>query len=393
MGEHPLGRILFVDDELAVLSGMALALRRLSRGWDLDFAPGGLAAMEAMDRQSYDAVVTDLRMPGVDGTQVLRFARERCPSTARLVLSGHPDFEGAGHWQPLAHQLLDKPTSPPSLWQAILRALEIREGMSPALLGHLMGVRVLPTLPTTCFDALHAARDLASIEALTEVIAQAPSMCAKVLQYANSGLFGGWGEVCSVAEAVESLGLPQLQRLLLEDGLAELFSLPCSQAALHIQTLNHHARTTSSLVRAMLQDHPQVEQAAAAGLLVDVGQLLLLGTEPGLTSRLLEESEHTGASLLHLERQALGFDHTQLGASLLRLWGLPESLVRMVASHHALPPPEGPLEPSGAVALASALASEWSSWPPETAFVVLVQGGWRAHLPCWRELARGLAAQ
>jgi CheY-like chemotaxis protein len=120
-------RILFVDDERHILNGLRRQLHGLRASWSMTFAPGGPEAMELLDTQAFDLVVTDMQMPSMDGAQVLEHAAERQEHCARLVLSGHADPDRLRLAASCAHRYLNKPCPPDLLQMEIRQALTIRE--------------------------------------------------------------------------------------------------------------------------------------------------------------------------------------------------------------------------------------------------------------------------
>ena len=84
-------RILFVDDEAKVLDGLRNLLRRQRHEWDMLFALSGAAALEELAKAPVDVIVSDMRMPGMDGAELLTRVRTLYPQTARIVLSGHAE--------------------------------------------------------------------------------------------------------------------------------------------------------------------------------------------------------------------------------------------------------------------------------------------------------------
>ena len=79
-------RILFVDDEPMLLQGLQRSLRSMRQDWEMAFVKGGKEALEAIDKQAFDIVVTDMRMPGMDGAQLLEEVKKRSPQTLRMIL-------------------------------------------------------------------------------------------------------------------------------------------------------------------------------------------------------------------------------------------------------------------------------------------------------------------
>lgn len=119
-------RILFVDDEQAVLQSIEHVLRRDRERWDMVFAVGGQRALEEIRACCFDAVVTDMRMPDVDGATVLAAAMAECPSTARILLTGYSDGDELARAQPAVDELLSKPCGAKALREAIARMLDAR---------------------------------------------------------------------------------------------------------------------------------------------------------------------------------------------------------------------------------------------------------------------------
>src|SRR5208337_5359055 len=81
-------RILFVDDEQSVLDGLEDLLVRYRHRWEMVFVTGAAAALDQMRKKPFDVIVTDIRMPGMDGAALLRLVSEKYPGTVRIVLSG-----------------------------------------------------------------------------------------------------------------------------------------------------------------------------------------------------------------------------------------------------------------------------------------------------------------
>ncbi|MCG8651565.1 MAG: response regulator, partial [Pirellulales bacterium] len=99
-------QILFVDDEANVLSGLRRMLRGQRSAWDMKFANSGNEALEQMQTQSFDVIVSDMRMPGIDGAELLTRVSELYPNTVRLVLSGQSEHEKIMRAVGPAHQFL-----------------------------------------------------------------------------------------------------------------------------------------------------------------------------------------------------------------------------------------------------------------------------------------------
>ena len=102
-------RILFVDDERHLLDGLKRSLRSQRNVWEVSFADSGEEAVRLTEEQHFDVVVTDMRMPGMNGAELLARLSENYPDMIRLILSGHSDEALILKAVPYAHQFLAKP--------------------------------------------------------------------------------------------------------------------------------------------------------------------------------------------------------------------------------------------------------------------------------------------
>jgi YesN/AraC family two-component response regulator len=120
-------RILFVDDEPDVLSAFRRIFHRERPVWEMVFASSGEAALEEMRRSPADVVVSDLRMPSMDGADLMQVLRREFPKTMRIVLSGYADSELFERAWPMAHLMLTKPCEHKQLRDAIARMVVVPE--------------------------------------------------------------------------------------------------------------------------------------------------------------------------------------------------------------------------------------------------------------------------
>src|SRR5438067_7783389 len=125
-------RILFVDDDSKILDGLRRSLIRDRAHWDMEFANGGEAALEACQAAPFDIVISDMRMPGMDGATLLGHIRDRYPQTARVVLSGYSDIPMATRAVPVAQRFLAKPCEAADLRAAIERVGMLQDLMASA---------------------------------------------------------------------------------------------------------------------------------------------------------------------------------------------------------------------------------------------------------------------
>jgi CheY-like chemotaxis protein len=118
-----MNRILFVDDEPAILDAIRRSFRAHRARWQMEFAQTAAGALDLLAAEPVDVIVTDFRMPEMDGGQLLSVVRERWPRTARLILSGYSGLQDQLIESDLADEYLNKPCSSEDLAGAIERAL------------------------------------------------------------------------------------------------------------------------------------------------------------------------------------------------------------------------------------------------------------------------------
>src|SRR6188768_4014512 len=181
-------RVLFVDDEAAILEGLRAVLRPQRREWEMVFALGGPAGKQEVETSKFDVVVTDMRMPIVDGAALLAYVKELQSHAVRLVLSGQTDPQTAMKSVFTAHQFLAKPCDVEKLRTVVKRCCELNELLATEELKSLAGdVSVLPSTPDTYLAIRKVVSDPSSgIQDVARIIEREPTLCAKLLQVANS---------------------------------------------------------------------------------------------------------------------------------------------------------------------------------------------------------------
>lgn len=333
-------RIIFVDDEAFVLQGLQRMLRPMRHEWDMEFVESGSIALERMAQASYDVVISDMMMPGMNGAQLLTQVRQRSPKTVRLILSGHADRELILKCVGSAHQYLSKPCDAEALKATVLRTTAMESSAQNEKLMTLVAqVETLPSLPslyTEIIECLH--RPEFSMDDVGAIIAKDIAMTAKVLKLVNSAFFGLGRRISSPAEAAAYLGAEVLKALVLS---ANVFG---QYQAIQIGNFSadalwqHSLRTAGAAKIIAKEEHAtrvQVEEAFVAGMLHDSGKLVLATNFPDPYREVLDKMETQRLSACEAERAVFGASHAEIGGYLLGLWGLPVPVVEAIALHHS----------------------------------------------------------
>jgi HD-like signal output (HDOD) protein/CheY-like chemotaxis protein len=326
-------RVLFVDDEERVLEGLERALMGvIDDDCELVFASSGGAALELLAAEPFDVVVTDMRMPVMDGAVLLQRVHALHPDTVRLILSGQMEAEAALRASTHAHQVLSKPSTAESIYALLRSTNRLRTLMASKVFRCAVGrVDQLPPLPEV-YRALRVELDRpeVSLRRVASVIEHDPALVAKLLKIANSAFFAGPRKITSLNDAVTRLGVGVIQGL----ALATVFDQ--TDRRLERAGLGHlhdHSLEVAVLARAIAP--PAIADVAfTSSLLADTGKLVLgLGVPEDCTA-VWERAAAEGRPSHEAERDAWGVDHPAVGAYLLALWGLPEEIVDAVGRHH-----------------------------------------------------------
>jgi len=332
-------RVLFVDDDPLILAGLRRLLRNQAEHWEMHFAASGAEALQLFAAQPFDVIVTDMRMPEMDGAELLTRVQKQYPACVRLVLSGQADNEALFRCIGPAHQFLSKPCVPEVLRDTITRSCAVKDRLNSPELQALMGrLANLPPLPKLYHRLLTELKSPdSSLDRIGSLIASDVSMTAKILQLVNSSFFGLPRRITDPAQAASLLGLDLIQALVLSAGVFHHLDLP-SIRHFDLTRLTNHSLATASYARAIVEretrDRRLMEDVLLAGMLHDIGKVLLAANLPEEYQKVLDQVHMQAQPLLAAEQAAFGADHADVGAYLLELWGLPLSIVDGVAYHH-----------------------------------------------------------
>jgi HD-like signal output (HDOD) protein/CheY-like chemotaxis protein len=332
-------RILFVDDEPMILQGLQRMLRNMRGEWDMGFAESGDQALDMMAENPYEVIVSDMRMPGMSGAELLNEIMRLYPGTIRLILSGHADKDLLLQCVGSTHQYLSKPCDPESLRATLQRATALEGSLSNASLKRLVSqMNRLPSIPSVYTEIVEKLQTPdTAVDEVGRIIAQDMGMTATILKLINSAFFGLRREVVGPTEAVAYLGLDMVKALVLsvnafsqyEDVRIEGFSLAA---------LWDHSLATATAAKAIAgtehSDRKIRDEAFVAGVLHDAGKLVLACNFASQYTEVLRLVGEGHGGLLSAERQVFGASHADVGGYLLGLWGLPVSVVEAIALHH-----------------------------------------------------------
>ena len=389
-------RILFVDDEPRILDGLSRMLRSLRSEWEMVFAQGGREALDACACAPFDVVVSDARMPGMDGFELLNEIIRLYPDTVRIILSGQCSRDSVLQSVGVAHQFLSKPCASLSLKATVqrvcgMRAL-IRDGAARTMISC---VQRLPSQAAVYAElANEVTSAAASIERVAEIITRDVAMCLKVMQLVSSEFFGTPQRVMDAAHAVRLLGLDTVKAVLDSSAAFEVgdFASPWEET---LQLLNDHSSAVAACAKQIAEtvtDHrTTIEDTHLSGMLHDIAALALFGSSR--QRRLVPSYGGTGPATTAGPGAEADSDEVSpdAGGYLAALWGLPDPIAQAIG-YYRLPSncPEPAFGPLTAVHAAHALLEQPGGESTDEFVAIdmdyLRKTGCISRLESWREI-------
>lgn len=323
--------ILFVDDEPNILAALRRTMHSMRSAFEVSTACGAEEALELAHNQNVDIIVSDMRMPGLSGADLLKQIRRKHPHTIRLVLSGQASLKSTIQAISSTHQYLSKPCNLEDLKDVITNLQGAREMVtSPIIRKHLACLSALPcrrevieTLLAT-IRANHLNRHNLALIAIQDLGAT-----ATLIHIARSMCLSEHSSILTLSDAFGSLSD---ETLLTIAETPELF-LPTNDDfhGLSLEQLTEHSVRVADLARDQSRSvlYNDGDKAWLTGLLHDFGKLVLAACF----------GEHTLPHQTQQAEQMLSppknlVSHQSAGAYVLNLWGFPTDLVHAVLTHH-----------------------------------------------------------
>ncbi|NOT10503.1 MAG: HDOD domain-containing protein [Methylococcaceae bacterium] len=212
----------------------------------------------------------------------------------------------------------------------------------------------LPSLPALLMEALREINDSQDIGILADKIGQDPPLVARLLRIANSPFYGMSREIGTLREAIHLLGINRVRHMLL--GICFPSMLPVPHKDFDYTTFWHHSMVVADCTR-QLANATGIDRDSAftAGLLHDIGRLIIVFLYPGEFSKIAAQSDQP---LMLAERQVLSFDHMEIGGKAAQYWNLPIAIQESIELHETPPEPNDTKSLASLVYVANLLAIE-----------------------------------
>lgn len=336
-----LRRLLFVDDEPFIRELYASFETVLGNGHEVHTAGSAREALDLLENKRFDVVVSDLAMPEMDGMAFLHRVIEDYPESARIVVSGFADRLKVAECLTIGHRFFNKPFDFRSMAGLLRRICQYSHLIDTDRLRKIVcGVGALPSAPENYLKLTELLQSpFADLDEIAGIVEQDPGLCTKLLHVVNSAQFGSARQIVTASDAVGFAGVEVLKALML--GLQAFQFYDRNEFARRtFKDLWAHSLATAVNARklAVFEKLPaqQVEQCFLAGLLHDIGKLILAANAEREYSVAVELAEKAALPLEQAEMGIFASTHARIGAYLLALWGVPDCVIAAVELHHSL---------------------------------------------------------
>jgi putative nucleotidyltransferase with HDIG domain len=275
----------------------------------------------------------------MDGAQLLAEVKKRYPQVVRIILSGQLEQEMTLKSIPMAHQSLSKPCDVEVLKHTIEKTFALRDLLANESIKRIVSqIESLPSMPSVYTEIMEEVQSPdPSIKRVGEIISKDLAMTAKILQLVNSAFFGLMRQISSPQEAVILLGTETIKALVLSVKIFSQFDQKKFSRFSFDGLLNHGISVSlyaSTITKEEKLDKNLINGAFMAGLLHDIGKLILATNFSEPYQEVLDEAQNAGQNLWDLENKKFGSSHAEIGAYLMGLWGLEYPVVEAIAFHH-----------------------------------------------------------
>ena len=328
--------IYVVDDQQPVADTAVLVLRRINPAWEVIGFTDPLQALAAIKAKPPDLVLSDQVMPAMSGSQLLEQVRLIAPGTIRIIMSGYVPLNELTVITS-AHQYLAKPFDTVKLQESVQRSFAARERIKDKGLETVVtSLRSIPSLPQVYHSLLAELEDSSSgMTSIARKVTEDAGISMKVLQLANSPLFGQDNMVKSPTEAVMCLGTDMVAALVLSQSLFRHYeSLDAGE--LQVRQAWNHCWEAAYLAQHLCLEknlpRQSSEEAFLAGLLHEMGRFILVDNFQDQYHQACEAARQANSPLNPKLREVFGTTPTQVTAYLLQLWGMPASVIASIAA-------------------------------------------------------------
>ena len=198
------------------------------------------------------------------------------------------------------------------------------------------GIINLISLPEICIRVNTALEDPShTSKQIGEIISYDPALTTRILRIVNSAYYNFPNKIDLVSRAISIIGEDDLRGLVLATSALEVFDRIPNQLV-NIELFWQHSVFTGIVARLLSKQCHILhgERLFIAGLLHDIGKLVLYYKEPEISQKILLQAAETSGVIHEAEQTLLGFTHADVGATLIEAWQLSDGLYNIILNHH-----------------------------------------------------------
>jgi HD-like signal output (HDOD) protein len=376
-------KLLLVPADARACQDLATAVRFHKPEWEAYIVSSPEIAVGRLKEMDWDAVAAALDSPS--GRFILTRAREAFPEIVRIGVVPPSQLKMAQ--LSFVHQTVSDLLDLEELELALERSCRLQDLLRGERLCRTLGeLGELPAAPTVYLQLVAKLNQPGtSVGEVAAIIEGDPAISAKLLQVVNSIVFRTTREIATVKMAASFLGLDVLKNLVLSTEAFRAFE-KISIPGFSLDELQAHSRLTAAIAGQMDVPDDLRDAAIVAGLLHDIGKLVIAYKMPERFERLWERARVQNKPLFQIEEELWGITHAEVGAYLLGLWGLPTIVTETIAYHHApAAVPHRRFDALAAVHVANLLAHGQEGSCDSS---LLQNWGVADRLPSWTNMAR-----
>lgn len=307
--------------------------------WNYHFVRDEQQATIFLNNNSVDVLVLDVIPRAVERLEFLLYISERFPRTIRIVYTETINQDTGLRALNSSHRYLAKTEATDELISCISRTLILQQSVRSESMRWLVnGLTTLPSIPETYNQLIKELNsENSTIDSITEIVYQDPAITSKILQIVNSALFGMRHPIKELKQAIPLLGTNTIKSLTLSIGAFQKFSGNGKNDHAFVGLMQHSLEVaifSQTIVKEETGDEELAAEAFTAGILHDIGKLILFAAEFEKYEQAIAMAKEQKIELIEAERQIWGANHAEMGALLLANWGLPNSIIEVVALHH-----------------------------------------------------------
>lgn len=327
--------ILFVDDELSILKSIKRLF--LKSGYNIFLANSAKEGLEIIRTSNIDVVVSDVKMPEVDGLAFLRQVKENYPGIDRIVLSGFVEMDLVlrAIIKGIAFDYITKPWSNDILVDKLDYVILMREQVNnPKIIEKLNQVEVLPKTESIYKELVDSLNNDESIEKIISIIKRDISITTKVMQLVNSAFYTK-NKIGSLEQAVEILGIRGIKNIAYNSALNSKIDLNNVQIR-DLEKYNKLIVYTNNIFKniyELYKNEPIPRELELIGLIPFIGKVILLNEYFDRYREIIEllmADIHMSFWEAQLKSKYTDFTYVELGAYFLNIWNFPISYFNII---------------------------------------------------------------